>query len=363
MSEKMIVLPVFVPMLGCPHKCVFCNQHVITGVKEPVDFNSIKKDIDFAINHYRRRDNTQVELAFFGGSFTCIDFNLQKEILEYANPYVTNGHIDGIRLSTRPDYIDKRIMDMLVSYGVKTVELGIQSTSDEVLKAAGRGHTKQDIKAAVEIVKQYPVKLGLQMMVGLPGDTKKTLFKTATDIVKLQPKYIRIYPTIVLRGAYLEQMFELNKYKPLTVKEAVERVKYLKVLFEYNNLNVIRTGLQAQDGLDTGEDIIAGPYHPAFGELVDNSIYLMWIDYAIKSVINKSSQKIKVIVAKNDLSKAIGQKKANIVFLNNKYTVDISIEDGEIDSDCIVVKYEDSIRVNRRDFYNSLLKDMNLLSV
>ena len=246
MTMKTYNIPIFVPHRGCPFDCVFCNQKRITGTQKEVTAD----DVHNIIGEYLKTlpsKNRRIEAAFFGGSFTGIPINEQSELLAAANEYLKKGDIDGIRLSTRPDYIDKEILDNLLKYGVTTIELGVQSMDDSVLKSSNRGHTREDVINAVKLIKEYPFTLGLQMMTGLPGDTDEKSLYTADEIIKLKPDIVRIYPTLTIKDTFLEKMYLTGKYKPQSVDEAVNLAKQLLLKFEKNNITVIRVGLQSTD--------------------------------------------------------------------------------------------------------------------
>ena len=220
MTMKTYNIPIFVPHRGCPFDCVFCNQKRITGTQKEVTAD----DVHNIIGEYLKTlpsKNRRIEAAFFGGSFTGIPINEQSELLAAANEYLKKGDIDGIRLSTRPDYIDKEILDNLLKYGVTTIELGVQSMDDSVLKSSNRGHTRKDVINAVRLIKEYSFTLGLQMMTGLPGDTDEKSLYTADEIIKLKPDIVRIYPTLTIKDTFLEKMYLTGKYQPQSVDEAV----------------------------------------------------------------------------------------------------------------------------------------------
>ena len=226
MTMKTYNIPIFVPHRGCPFDCVFCNQKRITGTQKEVTAD----DVHNIIGEYLKTlpsKNRRIEAAFFGGSFTGIPINEQSELLAAANEYLKKGDIDGIRLSTRPDYIDKEILDNLLKYGVTTIELGVQSMDDSVLKSSNRGHTRKDVINAVRLIKEYSFTLGLQMMTGLPGDTDEKSLYTADEIIKLKPDIVRIYPTLTIKDTFLEKMYLTGKYQPQSVDEAVNLAKQL----------------------------------------------------------------------------------------------------------------------------------------
>ena len=274
--KKEYIIPIFVPHLGCPNDCTFCNQKKISGQTKNVKAEDVKNTIEYYLNNFKD-DNKYIEVAFFGGSFTGIDVDKQKELLSVAYEYIKNKKIDSIRISTRPDYINKEILQMLKSYGVKTIELGVQSTNDYILNKSKRGHTFEDVKKASKLIRKNGFILGHQMMVGLPESTRQDEINTAKDLIKLKPKIVRIYPVLVIKGTQLEKDYESGEYTPLTVEQAVETAKDLLVLFNKKKINVIRIGLQntneITDPNTKKSQVVAGPYHPAFRQLVESRLW------------------------------------------------------------------------------------------
>lgn len=346
-AKKQFVIPIFIPHLGCPNDCSFCNQKSISGAVKMPTAEAVKSTIDTFLNN-AKLENTYKEVAFFGGSFTGIDIEKQKEYLEVANAYITEKKIDSIRISTRPDYINKDILKMLKKYHVKTIELGVQSTNDYILRRCDRGHTFADVKKASKMIRWHRFRLGHQMMVGLPESTKLDEIRTAKDLIKLKPKMIRIYPVLVIKGTKLEKEYEIGEYKPLTVLQAVERCKELLYLFNKKKIAVIRIGLQNTDEItDPGSEkseVVAGPYHPAFGQLVEDSV---WYDSIVDKIkkINTKVKEVKVKVNFADMNNVIGHKRANIKKWKETYDVDVVVEaDNDIKpgkSELIIVQTYD----------------------
>ncbi len=313
---KHINIPIFVPHLGCPHNCVFCNQKTITG-NCGFDINSIEKTVDDALSSIDFK-KTDVQIAFFGGSFTGIERSLMTEILSRAEKYVKIGAVSSLRLSTRPDYINAEILGILSEYSVKTIELGIQSTSDRVLLASGRGHTAEDSKNASLLIKKYGFELVGQMMIGLPLSDLPSEIKTAEDIVKFGADAARIYPTVVFADTALEMLTLNGKYQPLEIKDAAKRSAKVYKIFNDNSVDVIRIGLCETDGLRS-EKKIGGAYHPALGELCMNEFYLLKITEKLAKLNLTGVSEIEILTAPRTLSQAIGQKKCNLTELSNKY--------------------------------------------
>ena len=327
---KQYIIPIFVPHLGCPNDCIFCNQKSISGQKKQVTKEDVRKTIEEHLKNIKNA--SKVEVAFFGGSFTGIDIELQKELLSAAYEYVKTRKVDSIRISTRPDYINKQILKMLKKYKVKTIELGVQSTNDYILSKAGRGHTFEDVKKASKLIRMYGFDLGHQMMVGLPESTKLDDINTAKALIKLKPKMVRIYPVLVIKGTPLEKECNEGKYKPLTVVQAVEICKELVRLFTEKNIDVIRIGLQPTDTISDptkfGSEVLEGPFHPAFRQLVESSL---WYDVIVSKIkkLNVKVMQVEVTVNPVDVNNVIGHKKENITKLKDVYDVDLIVTADE----------------------------------
>ena len=329
--KKEYIIPIFVPHLGCPNACVFCNQTKITGKQKQVTAKDVEETIEEYLKSFKDKDN-KVEVAFFGGSFTAIEEEKQVELLEAAYKYVESKQVDSIRISTRPDYIDKVILKRLKKYKVKTIELGVQSANNYVLTRAKRGHTFEDVKKASKLIRFYGFTLGHQMMVGLPESTALDEINTAKALIKLKPKIVRIYPVLVIKKTELEEEYNKGEYEALSVIQAVERCKEIASLFNKNKINIIRIGLQSTDEICSPEnensEVVAGPYHPAFRQLVEGAL---WYD-VIVSEIKKCNTKVKVVQIKanpDDINNIIGHKKENINKLKDNYDVDVIIKSDE----------------------------------
>lgn len=313
-------IPIFVPHKGCPYDCVFCNQRRITGsIKE-----TTPDDVTNTITEYLKtlpETDCNIEVAFFGGSFTGIPIDEQSALMARVTPFIKSGRIDGIRLSTRPDYITRQILDNLKNYGVTTIELGVQSMSDIVLKASNRGHTSDDVINAVKLIREYDFELGLQMMTGLVGDTDALSIETAKRIIELKPDLVRIYPTLTIKDTYLEKLYRMGKYTPQTLDNAVELAKTIMLMFEENDIRVIRIGLQPTDEINEGASVVAGPFHASFGELVESAVYYDIIAEALSDV----SGKVTVYVNPKEISKAVGNKRKNIIKIKENTGIDLTI--------------------------------------
>ena len=276
--NKCNIIPIFVPHLGCPHDCIFCNQRKITNFIDALDEIDMRKNIEKYISYFKNK-NIPIEIAFYGGSFTGLDRNLMISYLSIAKDYIDKGLVDSIRLSTRPDYINKEILEVLVKYNVKTIELGIQSMTQSTLDLNNRGHNVDCVYEASSLIKEYGINLGLQMMVGLYGDTFETVLNTAFKLSKINPDFVRVYPTLTIKDTELERLYYMKKYIPMSLEDSIYLCKYVYILFEYYNIPIIRLGLQSSDNISEDGDVVAGPYHPAFRELVESSIYKDFIEY------------------------------------------------------------------------------------
>ena len=305
MERKHKNIPIFVPHIGCPNDCSFCNQKKITGVTDAVTPEKADEIINDAI---KNADNAEIEIAFFGGSFTGIEENYRRALLGVAKKYVDEGSVQGIRLSTRPDYIDDKILSELKSFGVTDIELGVQSMDDGVLVKNRRGHTAMQTEIAAKKIKEHNFRLGLQMMPGLFGDTKEKTLYTAKKIIELEPDCVRIYPTIVIRGTFLEELYLSGEYMPLSVEEAVEICAELVPLFEEKNIKIIRLGLMATDVINEDKDVVAGPFHPSFGELVESEILFE----KAKNLLSGKKGDAVFTVNPKTVSAFVGNKKKNI---------------------------------------------------
>lgn len=311
------------PFAGCPNKCSFCDQHKITGQVAPTTPDDVKRAIEIALSS-DGIDTKTSEIAFFGGSFTAIDRDYMISLLSAANEYVSR--FKGIRISTRPDCINEDILSILKEYKVTSVELGAQSMCDEVLRLNRRGHNSNDVRIASLLIKEYGLSLGLQMMTGLYGSDNDNDTYTACEFIKLKPDTVRIYPTVILKGTHLAELYNSGEYRAQTVGDAADLCAELLLLFEENNIPVIRLGLHSSETME--ENIISGAYHPAFRELCENRIFLnKTISFLSENPFIGS--KVIIRVTPSAVSKLIGQKKSNIHILNEMgYDVKIISDDS-----------------------------------
>lgn len=326
--KKQYIIPIFVPHLGCPNDCIFCNQKSISGQKS----NMTKEKAKEIIENYLKsidKENAQIEIDFFGGSFTAIEEERQEELLQVASEFVKSGQVSSIRVSTRPDAIDKNILKRLKKYKVKTIELGVQSSNNYILKRINRGHTFEDVKRAAKLIRWNGFRLGVQMMVGLPESITIDEINTAKELIKLKPKMVRIYPVLVIKNTPLEKELEKGTYKPLTVVQAVEVCKEIVRLFHDKNIDIIRIGLQPTDEISEPgsekSEVVAGPYHPAFRQLVESA---MWYDAIVGKIkrLNVKVKEVEVTVNPVDANNVIGHKKENVKNLKELYDVNLVLK-------------------------------------
>lgn len=318
MTKKHINIPVFIPHLGCPNQCVFCNQRTISGVSS-FDISSVSKTIDEALSTIDK-NTSEVEIAYFGGSFTGLEPSLMLELLKIAHSYIEKGLVDSIRLSTRPDYIDEKILDSLIFYGVKTVELGLQSASDKVLERCKRGHSFKDEERACRLITERGLDLVGQMMIGLPDSDLSDEIATAEFIVKSGACAARIYPTVVLESTELKAFCLADEYSPLSIEDAIFRSKEAAKIFVKNGVDIIRVGLCASENLVSHETYFAGPNHSALGELVYGELYYDLIREEINQSKDETKGKNLIIEAPIGFSsKIIGQKRRNAKRLEELY--------------------------------------------
>lgn len=310
------IIPIFVPHEGCPHDCVFCNQGRITGENKELTLipkNKIENNVNESfviktIEEYIKtidKSNAIVEISFFGGTFTAININKQRELLKVAKEYKDKQIINFIRLSTRPDYIDIDILNHLKEFDVDVIELGVQSLDEDVLLKSGRGHTVNDVVEASRLIKKYGFILGHQIMIGLPGDTFEKDIYTTEKSLEMNPDLCRIYPALTIRDTPMEDMYLNKSYIPYSLDEAIEVCEKIYKMYRKNNVNIIRVGLQPTDNIALGKDIVAGPFHPAFRELVESKI----LNDNIYEVIKNIKDDVIVSIHPNRISKLYSGKK------------------------------------------------------
>jgi len=307
-------IPVFIPEKACPFRCIYCNQYAITNAVDAPEPLEIREKIESYLCSIP--SNATVKVGFFGGSFTGMPFEEQNRYLDIVRPYIKFGKIDSIQISTRPDYISGEILENLKKHHVKIIELGAQSMDDDVLIRSGRGHNADDTRNASSMIIKHGFELGLQMMVGLPGDNFDKTIKTAYEIISLGARYTRIYPTLAIRDTQLEHMYKSGEFKPLTLDQSIIYCKELVKIFIKNNVTILRMGLHPSEGLLKWKNLVAGPFHISFKELVMTSLFGdIFASYTEKIMGNN----LVVAVSPKNINYAIGYNAVNKKMLSQKF--------------------------------------------
>ncbi|MBQ8042544.1 MAG: radical SAM protein [Clostridia bacterium] len=322
-KDNTYIIPIFIPHRGCKNECVFCNQRKISGETRDVTEGDIRQEIDKYLDMYK--DNTRKkQIAFFGGSFTGLEIEDQIRFLNVANEYIQKGLVENIRISTRPDYISELILKILQQKNVKIIELGVQSMDGEVLKAAKRGHTAEQVVKASNLIKKYGFTLGHQVMVGLPKSTLEKEIYTMQKCIELKPEIVRIYPVYVLKESKLWDMYEDKEYTPLEIEDAVKRASAMYSLCVENGINVIRIGLQTTEEINSKNVEIAGPVCDNYKERV-----LSYISYNnVKEKLDKvkPNKQIKLVVSSKEVNYVVGNNKSNLHKYNSEYSGKVEIK-------------------------------------
>ena len=318
MKKSHVNIPVFIPHLGCPNLCVFCNQRAISGVSSFLP-ETAERTIEEVLSTVR--EDAVCEIAFFGGSFTGIDRTLMLRLLDLAQSHVDSGRVSGIRMSTRPDYIDREVIGILKRYTVSAVELGIQSFSEKVLASCRRGHSSERSRAAMTMLREAGFPTVGQMMIGLPGAALPDEIACAEEICRLGAAGCRIYPTIVFRDTELHRMTAAGLYRPLTTEEAVTRSAAVLEVFVRHGVPCLRIGLCESENLHSDASYCAGPNHPSLGELVSGELYYNRICQLLDRNPPGQGSTVTVAVPRGDLSMAVGQKRRNKIRIEIKYSV------------------------------------------
>ncbi len=329
---KNFIIPVFIPELACPFQCLYCDQRKISGKMKVASESDVLRTIHAHLKTIPK--NSQVELGYFGGNFTGIPKQEQEKYLQLVQPFLDDKVIQNIRLSTRPDYISDEILELLKKYKVGTVELGAQSMDEEVLKKSKRGHTVIDTIKASKLIKNCGMNLGLQMMLGLPGDTKDKAIYTAQKIIELGAENTRIYPTLVIKGTKLEELYRQGNYQALKMDEAVDWTADIIKVFEKSDVKILRIGLHPSEGLLDGSDLVAGPFHPSFRELVLTEIWRKQLDQ-----IQFDGDFLTIAVNPKELNHAVGYQSKNKLMLLKKFKkvkfiTNSKLEKGKYELDC-----------------------------
>lgn len=340
--KKHAIIPVFIPHLGCGNSCVFCNQRIITARSVPVTGKEVRDQIETYLSTLRSRNLEKIEIAFYGGSFTGIPMEEQTEFLKIAREYLDSGQVDGIHLSTRPDYIDEEILDNLKRYGVKVIELGVQSFSDSVLKASKRGHTSEQVYRSAEMIKSRGFSLGIQLMTGLPGDSEELCLMSAEKAASLKPDLARLYPTVVFPDTELAEMYRDGRYVPFSEEEHIRICKGMYRILNDAGVYIMRVGLKSTDLVNSTADM-SSEYHPAFRQLVEGEIakddiekqLLAFLDDETLMSDTEGKVRFTASCAPASFSNMIGHKKCNRIYFSSRYdradikfTVDRTLPDG-----------------------------------
>lgn len=344
------IIPIFVPHLGCPHDCIFCNQRKITNFKDSLNKIEICNTIEKYLSYFKDK-SIPIEIAFYGGSFTGLEEDLMIEYLKIAKKYIDLKVVNSIRLSTRPDYINEHILDILFFYGVRTIELGIQSLNSKVLDLNERGHDVSCVYNSSYLIKKYKIKLGLQMMTGLFGDDFDSCIHTALEIAKIKPDFVRVYPTLIIKDTKLEDLYYSKDYIPMELKDSIELCKYIDIIFEHYNITIIRLGLQSSDNISKDKDIVEGPYHPSFREFVESSIYYDLFEYYIDKF--KIKDDLHFECSNLEISKIIGNKRSNIILMKEKFKLNISFSIHDLEKNFLIINKN---VINRKEFIDYYFK-------
>lgn len=313
-----LIIPIFVTHQGCPHRCIFCNQEKTAEPYTGRITRDIFEEAVFAYLRHTKRRADRIQIAFYGGNFTGIEEDHQLELLGFAHSFIKRGLVDAVRISTRPDYINEKSLDMLERFGVTTVEIGAQSLDDKVLNLSRRGHSSADVRGAAEMLKKRGFETGIHLMVGLPGDNRGRFACTVAETIALCPEMVRIHPTIVFQGTALAKAFQEGDYIPMSMSAAIEACKFALLKFAGARIPVIRLGLQVTPEMITEGSIIAGPFHPAFRSLVEEAVF-----FDIASLLLSSSpaknREVSFFLAPKNISSFRGQKNGNIQRLKNLF--------------------------------------------
>ena len=319
--KKHAIIPIFIPHKGCPNDCIFCNQKKITAHQKAVTTKDVEDIVETWLPTLQNRGIETIEMSFFGGSFTGIPIEEQSAYLEVAKRYKDMGKINKIHMSTRPDYINEEILDNLIKYDADTIELGVQSFDDQVLLKSKRGHDSRAVYKAADLIKSYGLELGIQLMIGLPGDSFETCIYSAEETVKTGPSIARLYPTVIINDTELYDCYINGTYTPLSEKEAVYRTKEMYKIIDNAGIDIIRVGLKSTDIINKDGDIISDTYHPAFRQLVESEIAKEIIEEKLHKMNLPECEKIKIDFFSNStsFSNLIGHKGSNREYFNKKY--------------------------------------------
>lgn len=323
--DKWFIIPIFISHLGCPHRCVYCNQdriaHPVSALPTPLDVaREIKRF--FGQSSRKRRSAQRVQVAFYGGSFTALPLDIQEKLLCTVKPFLDEGTVHSLRLSTRPDSISTHVLTVLKAHRVETVELGVQSMANGVLRISRRGYTTEKVIKAVRELHQGGFEVGVQLMIGLPGDTPEQFAATVEEVIRLGPHFVRLYPTLVIKGTVLERWFRQGRYHPLSLEEAVALTTGALRRFQQAHIPVIRVGLQPTPSLEAPGTIVAGPYHPAFRQLADSALLYEQAADLLTAFPHQGSKSLTFLVSPRDISTFYGQGGHTIAKLREAFGLD-----------------------------------------
>ncbi len=331
------IIPIFLPHIGCPNDCVFCNQRAITSKLRPVSVEEVTGQIERCLSTMEGRGLSTMEIAFFGGSFTGIPPDQQRDYLAAAKKYKDAGRIHQIRLSTRPDYIDPQILSLLSDYGVDLIELGVQSLDDQVLLSSGRGHDSDSVREASRLISDAGFTLGVQLMIGLPGDSYESCLYSAREAIRLNPAIARLYPTVILKNTELARRYESGQYVPPTLRETVRRAKDMYLALTGAGIQVIRVGLKSTDGIGDQREVLGNTFHPAFRQLMESEIAREALERQLHLLMPSGKTSGQVVFTANgpSFSNLVGHGKSNRIYFKERYPelrfffrLDQTLEDG-----------------------------------
>ena len=312
------ILPVFIQNSGCIKRCIFCNQKNISGGQRELDNTFVSELLE---QFSAKNPGRKATLAFYGGSFSNLPSELKTSLLTQTQPFTQQGLLSGIRISTTPESITKEELLFLKGFGVDTIELGVQTMDDKILKNCNRNYNEKTVLFATALIKKEKVKLGIHLMAGLPGDSFDNTLLSAKKIARLKPDFVRLHPTLVILETALQELYEKGQYTPLTLEEAVEIIASMLKIFYLADINVARVGLHIDEVMKEKNTIVAGPVHPAFKQLAEGKIYLELFENWLK---NHQEQIKEIEIGLGETSNFTGHKKANIIYFKTKYGIELS---------------------------------------
>ena len=326
-----LIIPIFVIHQGCPHRCIYCNEEKAVGDYPPRITEAVFRETVYSYMRNSRERGEPAEIAFYGGNFTGMDREYQRYLLEMAGVFIKQALVAGVRVSTRPDYLDEKCLDFLQEFSVKTVEIGAQSLVDKVLCLSRRGHSPDDVRRAVGLLKRRGIKTGMHLMAGLPGDSVEGFAFTVRETIALRPDIVRIHPTLVLQGTELAEAFSRGDYKPLSMPEAIDTCKFALREFTAAGIPVIRLGLQTTPEMEKTGSIVAGPFHPSFRSLVEEAIFFD-MAFSLLSKLDVKGREVAFTVSPRDVSSFRGHKNRNLQDIKKRFNlngISLSVDPGQ----------------------------------